>query len=67
MAAQSDADLSTLDWILAILCSGIGCIVAIVYLIQGKPKATKMLIISIVMIVVWNVIGYGAQMMMPKQ
>jgi len=55
--------MGTLDWVLAILCSGIGCIVGIVYLVQGKPKGTKMLVISIVMIVVWNVISFGVQMM----
>lgn len=58
----SDAEMTAIDWLLAILCSGIGCIVGIVYLAQGKPKATKMLIISIVMIIVWNVISFGAQM-----
>ncbi len=62
--AQSDADLTVLDWILAILCSGIGCIVGIVYLVQGKPKGTKMLVISIVMIVVLNIIGFASQALM---
>jgi hypothetical protein len=64
--AQTDSDLSVLDWILAILCSGIGCIVGIVYIVQGKPKGTKMLIISIVVWVIGAVISFGIQMAMNK-
>ena len=29
-----------------ILCSGIGCIIAIIYLVQGKPKGKKMFLVS---------------------
>jgi predicted RNA-binding Zn-ribbon protein involved in translation (DUF1610 family) len=52
-----DEDLSTSEIVIAILCSGIGCIAGLVWLIQGKPKGGKMLGISVVMIVVWNIIG----------
>jgi hypothetical protein len=66
--ANPDTDLTPLDWVLAILCGLIGCIVAIVYISQGKPKGTKMLIINIVAIVIWNVIGFAVQFaMMPRQ
>jgi uncharacterized membrane protein len=42
--------------VLCLLCSGIGCIVSIIYLIQGKPKGLKMLGISIAMAVFWNIV-----------
>lgn len=58
---SDDADLTPLDWVLAILCSGIGCIVGIVYMVQGKPKGTKMLVISLVFVVIWNVVNFGIQ------
>jgi hypothetical protein len=38
-----DDDLTSVDWLIAILCTGIGCIVGIVWLIQGKSKGGKML------------------------
>jgi predicted RNA-binding Zn-ribbon protein involved in translation (DUF1610 family) len=53
---SEDEDLSKLDWVLAIVCSGIGCIVGIMYLIQGKPKGKKMILIAICMQVVWGVV-----------
>jgi hypothetical protein len=54
---SDDGGMSTFDWVLVILCPGIGCIVAIVRLIQGKKSAGKMLGISIAMTVFWNLIG----------
>jgi DNA-directed RNA polymerase subunit M/transcription elongation factor TFIIS len=45
--ASEDSDLSAVEWVLCILCSGIGCIVGIVYMIQGKPKGAKMLGVSL--------------------
>ena len=47
-SGSSDQDLTTGDWIFCILCSGIACIVGIVYAIQGKPKGMKMVGISLV-------------------
>ena len=52
----ADSNLETVDWVLCLLCSGIGCIVSIIYLIQGKPKGLKMLGISIAMAVFWNIV-----------
>jgi predicted RNA-binding Zn-ribbon protein involved in translation (DUF1610 family) len=43
---SEDEDLSAFEWVICILCSGIGCIVGIVYMIQGKPKGKKMFLIS---------------------
>ena len=51
-----DTDLSTGEWVIAILCSGIGCIVGIVWMIQGKPKGSKMLGISILMQFFWGAV-----------
>jgi hypothetical protein len=57
--SDDDTDLSTGDWLLAILCSGIGCIMGIVYLIQGKPKGGKMLGVSLLFVLIWNVISFA--------
>jgi predicted RNA-binding Zn-ribbon protein involved in translation (DUF1610 family) len=45
--AEGDDDLSVGEWIVAILCSGIGCIIGIIWMIQGKPKGKKMLLVSL--------------------
>lgn len=58
-SGDDDDDLTTSDWLAAILCSGIGCIVGLVYLVQGKPKAGKMIGVSLLFIVLWNVIRFG--------
>jgi predicted RNA-binding Zn-ribbon protein involved in translation (DUF1610 family) len=54
--AGSDDDMTTGEWVIAILCSGIGCIVGIVWLIQGKRKGGKMLGISLLFAVLWNIV-----------
>jgi predicted RNA-binding Zn-ribbon protein involved in translation (DUF1610 family) len=51
-----DANLTPLDWVLAILCSGIGCIVGLVYVGQGKSKGWKMVGISMLLAVFWNIV-----------
>lgn len=51
-----DEDLTTGDWLVAILCSGIGCIAGIIWMIQGKPKGSKMFGISILMAFFWGAI-----------
>jgi predicted RNA-binding Zn-ribbon protein involved in translation (DUF1610 family) len=58
---SGDADLSVGDWVICILCSGIGCILAIIYIIQGKPKGTKMLIISLAVQAFWTIISFVLQ------
>ncbi len=40
-------DMTVGDWFVAILCSGIGCIAGIVWMIQGKPKGKKMLMVAL--------------------
>jgi predicted RNA-binding Zn-ribbon protein involved in translation (DUF1610 family) len=56
-----DEDLTTAEVVLAILCSGIGCIMGLVWMIQGKPKGGKMVGISIVASLVWGVIRAALQ------
>jgi predicted RNA-binding Zn-ribbon protein involved in translation (DUF1610 family) len=55
-AGGDDSTLTTADWLLCIICSGIGCIMGIVYAIQGKPKGMKMVGISLVSGVFWGVV-----------
>jgi predicted RNA-binding Zn-ribbon protein involved in translation (DUF1610 family) len=52
-----DEKMSVAEVVVAILCSGIGCIVGIVYMVQGKPKGLKMFGLSLLMQVVWFVVN----------
>jgi hypothetical protein len=52
-AYPDDTNLSAGEWALAILCSGIGCIMGIIWMIQGKPKGWKMFLVSLMV----NIIG----------
>ncbi|HWB10719.1 MAG TPA: hypothetical protein VG826_15930 [Pirellulales bacterium] len=52
------SELETTDWVLAALCSGIACIVGIVWLVQGKQKGLKMVGISLMFAFFWNVVRY---------
>lgn len=54
-------DMSTGDWVVALICSGIGCIAGVVWMIQGKPKGTKMFLVSIGMVVFWNIVSFAIQ------
>ena len=62
--SSDDDDLTTLEWVICILCGGIGCIVGIIYAIQGKPKGMKMIGVSIAAIIIWNIISFVSQMAM---
>jgi predicted RNA-binding Zn-ribbon protein involved in translation (DUF1610 family) len=53
-AYDPDVNLSAGDWVVAVLCSGIGCIMGIVWIAQGKPKGGKMLAISLGFALFWN-------------
>ena len=59
--AGVDSDLSVGEWVVAILCSGIGCICGIVWMIQGKPKGKKMLMVSLAVQGFWVLIRLAAQ------
>ncbi len=43
-----DEDLSAGDILIALFCGWIGCIVGIAWMVQGKPKGWKMVLISLV-------------------
>jgi len=58
LAASEGSDLTTFEWIIALLCSGIGCIVGIVWMIQGKPKGKKMLMVSLCVQGFWMVVQF---------
>ena len=49
-------DLTAIDWVIVVLCSGIGCIIGIIRLIQGKPSGGKMLGMSVLFIVIWTIV-----------
>jgi DNA-directed RNA polymerase subunit M/transcription elongation factor TFIIS len=55
-SSGDDDNLSAVEWVLCILCSGIACIVGLVYGIQGKPKGWKMLGIALAMQVFWVIV-----------
>ncbi len=61
-SSSDDDDPSALEWVICILCSAIGCIVGIIYLIQGKPKGLKMIGVSILFIIIWNVLNVIIQL-----
>jgi hypothetical protein len=52
------SELEATDWVVAALCSGIGCIVGIVWLVQGKQKGLKMVGICLMFAFFWNVVRY---------
>jgi len=62
-SADPSQDMSTGDWVVAILCSGIGCIAGIVWMIQGKPKGSKMLIVSLCSSAVWTAVRFMIESM----
>lgn len=55
-ANDADSVITTSDWVAIVLCPGIACIGGIVYLIQGKPKAGKIIGYSFCMSLLWSVI-----------
>ena len=54
--SDEDTDLTGGDWVLCVLCSGIACILGIVYAIQGKPKGGKMIAISLLFSLIWGAV-----------
>lgn len=49
---DSDA-LTAVDWIVIVLCSGVGCIIGIFRLIQGKRSGVAMLGFSVLFMFLW--------------
>ena len=56
LADETGEEMSTGDWVVAVLCSGIGCIAGIVWMIQGKTKGPKMLGVSVAFMFLWGAI-----------
>ena len=52
-------ELTTVDWLLCIFCSTIGCIVGIVRLVQGKANAGKMIGISVLFAILWTIVRFA--------
>jgi predicted RNA-binding Zn-ribbon protein involved in translation (DUF1610 family) len=55
--SRDDEVLSGGEIAAAVLCSNIGCIAGLIWMIQGKPKGLKMLGLSFGMQIVWGVVG----------
>lgn len=54
--SDEDSKLSTGEWLICIFCSGIGCIVGIVYMCQSKPKGLKMFGVSLLVQLIFGAI-----------
>jgi hypothetical protein len=66
-SSYTDDEMQVSDYLLCFLCSGIACIASIIYLIQGKPKAGKMLAISFCMVIFWNVVRFAVSYFLQQQ
>jgi DNA-directed RNA polymerase subunit M/transcription elongation factor TFIIS len=55
-SSDDDADMSTMDYVACCLCSGITCIIGIVYMIQGKRRGLKMVGVSLAAGVFWTIV-----------
>jgi len=53
---EDDENLTVVEWVVAILCSGIGCIWGIILMVQGKPKGGKMVGVSVLFMIIWTAI-----------
>lgn len=60
-AAAGAGHLFWWEILLGILCGGVGCILGIVYAAQGKPKGWKLIVLSILCLVFWNIINLFLQ------
>lgn len=56
-AASGDEELTWSEVAVGLLCSWIGCIVGIVWMIQGKKKGQKMLVLAIISTIFYFIIG----------
>jgi hypothetical protein len=56
---RGESDLTPVDWFLCIFCPGIGCIVGLVRLISGSGEGGKMMGLSLVFAVIWNVLRFA--------
>jgi predicted RNA-binding Zn-ribbon protein involved in translation (DUF1610 family) len=54
--AAGDDDMTGAEWVVALICSGIGCILGVVWMIQGKPKGKKMFLVSLGAGLFWSAV-----------
>ncbi len=55
-SSGDDEDLTAGDWVVCILCPGIGCIGGVIYLVMGKPKGWKVLGVSFLSAMIQGII-----------
>ncbi len=48
MGKNEDDNMTAVNVLLCVFCSGIGCVMGLIYAIQGKKKGWKMMVLSIV-------------------
>jgi hypothetical protein len=56
-----DDDLTGGEWVLCFLCSGIACILGLIWMIQGKPKGKKMFFVALAVQLVLGAIRAAIQ------
>jgi hypothetical protein len=56
---RGNSDLTAIDLCLCIFCPGIGCIVGLVRLITGSGEGGKMVGLSLLFAVIWNVLRFA--------
>lgn len=61
-SSDYDDDMTSGDWVVAILCSGIGCIAGVIWMIQGKPKGLKMFAVSMGMQFFWGIVRVAIEL-----
>ena len=54
---EQDDNLTGVEIAFGVLCGGIACIMAIIWIIQGKKKGMKLLLIALASVVFWNIVG----------
>ena len=60
-SSVDDEKLSVIEILICIFCSGIACIVGLIYVIQGKKKGWKMILISLIAALVWTLIRFAIE------
>ena len=55
--SREDTEMTGVEWFFTVvpICN-VGCILGIVYLIQGKPKGSKILGLSVLFIFMWYIV-----------
>ena len=54
----ADDNLHWGEILLGVICALVGCILGIVYAVQGKKKGLKLILLSVLSAIFWNLIRY---------